>query len=90
MDNNKLRDMIIAKMQNGDFELKPCPFCGCEPVMMSKEFFDELQEESNDNKACISIECNNCNVDLRDHTHDEHDYYVRAFIVAEKWNRRAE
>ena len=88
--NNKLREVVIAKMQSGNFELKPCPFCGGQPKMMSKQFFDELQEESADNKACIDIECLACNLDFRDHTHDEHDYYVRAFIVSEKWNRRAE
>ena len=84
--NETLREMVIAKMQEGNFGLKPCPFCGEEPVMMSKDFFEELVNENG--KACISIECHNCNVELHDHTHDENDYYVRAFIVSEKWNRR--
>lgn len=88
--NKKLRETVIAKMQSGDFEIKPCPFCGGMATMMDKTFFDELQEESADGKACITINCTKCSLDFRDHTHDEHDYYVRAFLVTEKWNRRAE
>ena len=85
---DKLREMIIDKMRNGEYELKPCPFCGGQPEMMTQKFFEELVEEHG--HACIAIECPNCDLSLHDHTSDENDYFVRAFIITEKWNRRAE
>ena len=88
MDNNKLREMIIDKMKNGEYELKPCPFCGSQPVLEDREMFEKL--DHNCGGTCITIECHECNLDFYDHTHDEHDYFVRAFLVTEKWNRRAE
>ena len=86
MDSNKLREMIISKMKNGEYELKPCPFCSGQPKLMDKQFFEEL--DSDHGRACITIECKNCDIEMYDHTSDEHDYYVRAFLVADKWNRR--
>lgn len=86
--NNKLREVVIAKMQSGNFELKPCPFCGKQPQMMTQMFFEELVEDNG--RALISIDCPNCDMSLNDHTSDENDYFVRAFIISEKWNRRAE
>lgn len=86
--NNKLREVVIAKMQNGEYEMKPCPFCGEKPVLMDKDFFDKLVSEYG--RALISVECQRCDVSLHDHTSDENDYYVRAFYVVEKWNRRSE
>lgn len=85
--NKKLRETVITKMQSGDFEIKPCPFCGGQPKMMTQEFFEELVEDNG--HACIAIECPNCNLSLHDHTSDENDYFIRAFIITEKWNRRA-
>ena len=86
--NKKLRETVITKMQSGNFELKPCPFCGGQPQMMTQRFFEELVEKYG--RACIEVECLNCNLSLHDHTSDENDYFVRAFIITEKWNRRAE
>lgn len=86
--NNALREMIINKMQNGNYELKPCPFCGGKPTLEKKDLFEKLDKENNG--ACIGIRCDQCNLDLYEHTHDEHDYYIRAFLITEKWNRRAE
>ena len=85
--NNKLREVVIAKMKDGNFELKPCPFCGGQPVLEDRETFERLDHAGNG--ACITVECHKCNLDFYEHTHDEHDYYVRAFLVVEKWNRRA-
>ena len=85
--NNVLREMVIAKMKNGEYELKPCPFCGGKPKLMGEQFFNELVAEYG--SALIDITCSKCNLQLADHS-DAHDYYVRAFIVSEKWNRRAE
>lgn len=90
MDSNrKLREMVIAKMESGDFELKPCPFCGEQPSIMDKETFERLKEADGDNRACITIKCGKCHLDFYDHTSDERDYFVRKFLVIEKWNRRA-
>ena len=86
--NKKLRETVITKMQSGNFELKPCPFCGGQPKLMNKKLFEELDSENG--RACITIECEKCELDFHDHTSDEHNYYVRAFLVTEKWNRRAE
>lgn len=86
--NKKLREAVITKMQSGDFELKPCPFCGGQPKMMSQDFFEGLVEDNG--RACISVDCPNCNLSLHDHTRDENNYFVRAFLITEKWNRRAE
>ena len=86
MDNTTLREMIISKMQTGDYELKPCPFCGGEAEFDSQDFFEDLEAEHG--RACIGVKCEACHVSLLDHTTDEHDYFVRTFIVGEKWNRR--
>lgn len=83
---DKVRELVIEKMARGDYEIKPCPFCGKTPELMSKEFFEGLDKEYG--RACISVECTGCKAELNDHTSDEHNYYVRAFIVVDKWNRR--
>ena len=85
--NKKLREIVIAKMQNGDYKLKPCPFCGGEPVLYDRETFEMLDEKNG--SACITIECNECKMEMYEHTHDEHNYYVRLFMLVDKWNRRA-
>lgn len=84
----ELRESIINMMTRNEYKLKPCPFCGNYPSMMSRSFFESLDEENG--SACISISCKHCNLDFRDHTHDEHNYFIRAFLVAEKWNAREE
>lgn len=89
MDTNKvLRETITNMMKNGTYKIKPCPFCGGKPVLEDRETFEKLDRSGNG--ACITVECHKCSLDFYDHTHDEHDYYVRAFLVTEKWNRRAE
>ena len=88
--NKKLRETVITKMQSGDFEIKPCPFCGGTPTLMAQKTFEHLKEIGDDGKACITIECKKCNLSFYDHTHDEQDYVIRKFLVTEKWNRRAE
>jgi hypothetical protein len=89
MDTNKtLRDIIVEKMKNGAYELKPCPFCGGKPTMMDKQRFEFLQSDGG--IACITVACKTCGLMFYEHTHDEHDYYIRAFMIAEKWNRRVE
>ena len=86
--NNALRETIVNMMKNGSYKLKPCPFCGGDAEFDSQTFFEGLDTENG--RACIGVKCKACNVVLTDHTSDEHDYFVRTFIVAEKWNRRVE
>lgn len=91
MDTNKvLREAVINMMETEPLEIKPCPFCGGKPVLMSKETFEHLKEIGDDGKACIAIDCPKCNLNFYDHHHDEQDYNIRKFLVIEKWNRRAE
>lgn len=91
MDTNKvLREAVINMMETESLEIKPCPFCGGTPALMSKDYFEHLKEIGDDGKACITIECHKCQLNFYDHTHDEQDYYIRAFLITEKWNRRAE
>lgn len=85
---DKLRDIIAERMKDERFELEPCPFCGGKPKVMSKKFFEELDSEHGG--ACITIECEKCDLELYDHTVEEHDYYIRKFLIVNKWNRRAE
>lgn len=90
MDANKvLREGVINMMKERMYEMKPCPLCGGKPTLMSGEFFEKLKSMDDDSKACITIKCQ-CGLALYDYTLDERDYHVRAFLVTEKWNRRAE
>ena len=91
MDTNKeLREAVFNVMERQEYEVKPCPFCGGKPVVMSEETFEHLKTMSEDGKACITVECKKCQLSFYDHTHDEQNYYVRKFLVSEQWNRRAE
>ena len=91
MDTNKvLREAVINMMETEPLEIKPCPFCGGTPTLMSQDTFEHLKEIGDDGKACITIECHKCQLNFYDHTHDEQDYLIRKFLVIEKWNRRAE
>lgn len=65
--------------------LKPCPFCGKEPVIETREFFENLQSENE--TACLAIECR-CGARLYDYTTEEHDYEKRVELLATKWNTR--
>lgn len=85
--NERVREMIIKKMKYGNYTIKPCPFCGRTPKIQSKEFFDELQDEDTNGYACLSMHCE-CDTDMYEHTHEEHNYYIRAFMLVEKWNGR--
>jgi heterodisulfide reductase subunit B len=91
MDTNKvLREAVINMMETEPLEIKPCPFCGGTPTLMDQKTFEHLKEIGDDGKACITIECHKCQLSFYDHTHDEQDYFIRKFLVTEKWNRRAE
>ena len=91
MDANKvLRESVISMMKEEPYDLKPCPFCGENPVIMDRGTFENLKGMDADGKACITIECRKCNLQFYDHTHDEQDYFIRKFLVSQKWNRRAE
>jgi hypothetical protein len=55
---------------------------------MNQETFEHLKNVDGDGKACFSLDCPKCNLNFYEHTHDEQDYYIRAFLITEKWNRR--
>ena len=89
MDTNKaLREAVIRMMETEPLEIKPCPFCGGTPTLMDQKTFEHLKEIGDDGKACIAIDCHKCQLNFYDHTHDEQDYFIRKFLVIEKWNRR--
>ena len=91
MDVNKvLREAVINMMKEEPYDLKPCPFCGGQPSLMDRGTFEHLKEVGDDGRACITIECKKCNLSFYDHTHDEQDYFIRKFLVSQKWNRRDE
>lgn len=73
-------------------KVKPCPFCGSKDhlSLTMQENFEKIQSESKDNTACIRISCNQCSLDLYEHTHDIHDYNVRLELLLIKWNNRKE
>ena len=90
MDTNKiLREAVIDLIETEQLAIKPCPFCGGKPEIMDEEMFERLKEVDENNMACITIKCSKCHLAFYDYT-NERDYFVRKFLVVEKWNRRAE
>lgn len=70
---------------------RPCPFCGGKDLRLTpQEDFEKAQSESNENRACISISCHQCFLDLFEHTFDVHDYDKRLEMLLVKWNNRKE
>lgn len=68
--------------------LKPCPFCGKKDglVLPERETYEELVRENG--KACISLSCRHCNLDMYEHTHSIADYGTRLGLLIAKWNNR--
>ena len=68
-------------------QLIPCPFCGKKNFYVTdKNVFYKLQKEYGN--AAIEIRCNNCSLDLWEHTSDERNYDKRLEIAIAKWNTR--
>ena len=83
-----LRQVILRKMESGDYTVKPCPFCGNDELDFTEaDSFATLSEA--DGKAAIRMSCRNCNVDMYDHTCAETNYQIRKFLLIAKWNMRA-
>ena len=65
----------------------PCPFCGETNFdVTTKKTFKQLLKENG--RACISIDCRNCKLDMYEHT-DGVPYEKKLDLLKEKWNRRA-
>ena len=65
-----------------------CPFCGRTAFDIDhEEDFDFLDEKYS--KASLHMRCATCDVEMWEHTFDEHVYGKRLRLLAEKWNRRA-
>lgn len=66
---------------NADLQLKPCPFCGCEPVAHFIPPHDHFIVELPRYEGAGVIECPGCEVVMMAQTLE---------TVIEKWNRRAD
>lgn len=74
------------KIKNILNRFDPCPFCGKTDFNITpKKFFVELLEEKG--SACISVRCENCSLDMYDHS-DAAEYTVRVDNLVAKWNTR--
>lgn len=62
-------------MQNEEIKLKPCPFCGGEPVLQEHVFHGY--------RSTFGVVCLDCCCETR-------QFYDTAREAAEAWNRRAE
>lgn len=71
------------------FIFKACPFCGGKNLdIQDKESFSALQGEHG--AAALVIRCNDCYVEMWEHSHEIKVYAKRLELLAKKWNRRAE
>ena len=81
----------VLKLQDWAYcnpKLLPCPFCGGSNLEITNEKdFNTLDRDNNG--AAIRISCNDCNFDLWEHAHGEHDYFKRRMMLVRKWHRRA-
>ena len=69
-------------------KLKPCPFCGEKPEIITEEHYGDLMVASEDGKAVIRIMCPDCHVEMYDHSYDFPAYEDRLVLAVAKWNRR--
>ena len=61
-------------------ELKPCPFCGCEPKML-------IKGNCHTKKRSITIRCNGCRVERTDAAL-RYDMDWLKDVSIENWNAR--
>ena len=59
-------------------ELKPCPFCGCTPIVMANQF------RHGQTTYLVKCNCIDCAVIPTTYEHSE------MYSAIEAWNRRAE
>lgn len=68
-------------------KLRPCPFCGGLPeAITNKTTYEELMSE--DGKACISVRCEECHLEMYEHSYTFPGYEDRLVLMVAKWNRR--
>lgn len=81
----------VLKLQDWAYcnpKLLPCPFCGGGNLDITNEKdFNTIDRDNNG--AVMRISCNDCDFDLWELTHGEHDYFKRRMMLVRKWNRRA-
>lgn len=82
---------VIGRVCDGDANtvgFAACPFCGGTALDIDHEDdFDFLDEKYS--KASLHMRCATCDVEMWEHTFDEHVYGKRLRLLAKKWNRRA-
>lgn len=64
-------------MNDKNFELKPCPFCGGTPILYVNNG--------------VRVICNNCNastITLVDHYFSDNYHGTAVLSVIERWNKR--
>ena len=71
-----------------NIEFDPCPFCGSDPVLMTREFYDKLFAENGG--AMLNVECKNCNAQMAVYSYEDGDssYDERVAMLARRWNTR--
>lgn len=69
-------DFIFAEMEKAEKELKPCPFCGCQNVVILKD----NEEWHRYNLLRFRVVCEKCSAQI---------YRGKIPQLVESWNRRS-
>lgn len=70
-------DFVFVEMEKAEKELKPCPFCGCQKVVILRDN-EELYRY---NLLRFRVVCEKCSAQI---------YRGKIPQLVESWNRRAE
>ena len=73
-----------------DSSWKYCPFCGGQPTIDTREFYERCHE-SNPGGEIVSVYCQECGLEMSEHAawhENKLDYYDLMDLLRRKWNRR--